>query len=348
MRGIEIRVIAFLLFAAMIDTAVADENPFESPPQKEPVVVLRSKKPVDIAATEAKIRKALKLPGNFRYIEVALKDVAKTMGDAYEIQIELDWRALENVGIGGDTPVTRHFHDVSLNQALSAILLDLELDYLIQGESILITTPEMIGKHHFTRLYPVHDLVDSDQNPGRAGGRNLVHIITNCIATITWREVGGPSTLEVIYSPSPCLVCDTTRPVHEAIAEFLKTLRKWKGPSRANTEKNVVRIYSLPSISLADQYALGIQSADVRAKLNSEHDQQIDARALQIAAVLRKLIGEDGERYVDTVAGRLVINHSIAGHREVERLLEVLIERPPRFYLDGCWGQLLLPVRKSS
>ena len=79
--------------------------------------------------------------------------------DQHGIPIEIDKKALDNVGVGTDTPVTRNLKGISLRSALRLILKDLGLTYIIRDEVLLITSSEEAEKELVTRVYPVGDLV---------------------------------------------------------------------------------------------------------------------------------------------------------------------------------------------
>ncbi len=74
------------------------------------------------------------------------------------VEFQLDLRALEDAGIGGDTPVTRHVHDIPAASALALMLDELDLTYLIHNDVVLVTTKDKAETVLLTRTYPVSDL----------------------------------------------------------------------------------------------------------------------------------------------------------------------------------------------
>ncbi len=121
---------------------------------------------------EKEITEALKSDTLVDFIEMPLGDVMDFLKDRHDIEIQLDTKALEDVGITSDEPITKELSGISLRSALRLILRDLELTYMIQNEVLLITTPEEAETQLSTRVYPVADLVLPiiNQSMGGMGG----------------------------------------------------------------------------------------------------------------------------------------------------------------------------------
>ena len=79
---------------------------------------------------EKRIHDALKSPTQLEFIETPLSDVIDYLKDYHNIEIQLDNKALTDVGIGSDTPVTKNLKGISLRSALRLLLGDLELLHL--------------------------------------------------------------------------------------------------------------------------------------------------------------------------------------------------------------------------
>lgn len=111
------------------------------------------------AAAEAKIVAALKDDARLEFIETPLNQVATFLQDQHDIPIKLDHRALDDVGVGVDTPITAELKGVSLHAALLHMLGQLDLTYSIQNEVLLITTPEVAESRPEVRVYAVSALL---------------------------------------------------------------------------------------------------------------------------------------------------------------------------------------------
>ena len=106
-----------------------------------------------------KIEAALREPTQLEFVETPLTDVVNFLKDQHKIEIQLDKKALDDVGIGTDTPVTTNLKGVSLKSALRLMLRGLGLTYVIKDSVLLITTPEQAESELETYVYPVGDLV---------------------------------------------------------------------------------------------------------------------------------------------------------------------------------------------
>jgi hypothetical protein len=119
---------------------------------------------------EKKITEALRSPTQLEFIETPLQDVVDFLKDFHGIEIQMDKKALDDVGIASDTPITRNLKGISLRSALRLLLRDLDLTYVIQDEVLLITTPEEAETRLSTKVYPVADLVLPIRPPTMMGG----------------------------------------------------------------------------------------------------------------------------------------------------------------------------------
>jgi len=133
---------------------------------------------IDLAkpgGAEEKIFTALNADTQIDFIETPLSDVVTFLEDYHKIQIEIDRKALEEVGLDTNTPVTRNLSGISLRSALRLLLRDMDLTYVVQDEVLLITTPEKAESQLVTKVYPVADLVlpipsGGQGNPFSLGG----------------------------------------------------------------------------------------------------------------------------------------------------------------------------------
>ncbi len=119
---------------------------------------------------EQRIAAALKQSTVLEFIDTPLSDVVATLKDYHGIEIRLDQRALEDVGIPPDTPITEELRGVSLRSALKEMLSLLDLTYVIRNEMLVITTPEEAELDLTLRVYPVADLVIPVISTGMMGG----------------------------------------------------------------------------------------------------------------------------------------------------------------------------------
>ncbi len=170
----------------VVDTLFQEEKAHVPVPDEPPVVypesgiwqelsARRTEKysSMDLASrnpVERKIVDALKSPTQFDFIATPLQDVGDFVGDLHDIEVQLDRRALSDVGIETDEPVTINVKGVSLRSAMRLMLHQLNLTYTIQDEVLLITTPEEVENRLTTQVFPVADLVIPIRDPDFMGG----------------------------------------------------------------------------------------------------------------------------------------------------------------------------------
>lgn len=117
---------------------------------------------VDLASTgsaEQKIFQQLEAETKIQFIDTPLEEVVGYLKQLHGIEIQIDNRALEDVGLSTDTPVTRNIEGISLRSALRLMLKELDLTYIVANEVLMITTPEEAESELITKVYPVADLV---------------------------------------------------------------------------------------------------------------------------------------------------------------------------------------------
>ncbi len=181
------------------------------------------------APAEKRIEAALKSPTQLEFIETPLQDVIDFLKDHHRIEIQIDTRALADVGIGTDTPVTKNLKGVSLRSALRLMLRELGLTHTIQDEVLLITTFEEADTRMTTVVYPVADLVRFREKSGETWSDfdSLIDTITSAVRPTTYDEVGGPGSVSPqSVGNTDTLVISQTQEVHREIAAFLKQLRR--------------------------------------------------------------------------------------------------------------------------
>ena len=147
--------------------------------------------------------------------------------DNYHVEIQLDKKALGDVGIASDTPVTKNLKGVSLRSALRMMLRELNLTYVIQDEVLLITTPEEAQSRLETKTYPVGDLVlpPGASGEGEADFDSLIDLLTSTVRPTTWDSVGGPGSISP-FENGLSIVVSQTQEVQEEIKETLEQIRK--------------------------------------------------------------------------------------------------------------------------
>jgi hypothetical protein len=89
--------------------------------------------------------------------------------DLHQIEIQLDIRALEDAGIGSDTPMRRTLTGIPLRSALHIMLADFDMAYVVKDDILLITTQEKASQMREVRVYDVTELVAPDAQANEVG-----------------------------------------------------------------------------------------------------------------------------------------------------------------------------------
>ena len=108
--------------------------------------------------SEAAIRKALEATADLDFTKTPLDDIMGAIGDFTKIDIVLDKKALADIGMSSDLPMTVSLRGISVRAALALILRNLNLTWVVRDEVILITTPEEAESWMEARVYDVSDL----------------------------------------------------------------------------------------------------------------------------------------------------------------------------------------------
>lgn len=107
---------------------------------------MKSKSPLQIPRGPGveKVRKALNMPIQWEFIETPLSDVVDYLKDYHGIEIQLDdIRALADVGIGSDMPVTLNAKGMPLAAAMQLVEDKFaELKFVVRDYGILVTTKD--------------------------------------------------------------------------------------------------------------------------------------------------------------------------------------------------------------
>jgi hypothetical protein len=253
-----------------------------------------------------RIENALDADSEAEFVEHPLSDAMQFYSEKHNIPVVIDVRALDEVGIGSDTPITLNAKQAPLRLLLRRMLRDVELTTLIADEVLIITTPETAEARLDTRLYPMNDLAEET---GRIDFDEVIQVLTTTVEPDSWSDVGGPGAIEVLTSP-PALVISQTSDVHTRVAGLLTELRRHR--PQAAVEKREpevgIRVYKLQTTNA------GNKSEPVSAEA-----------AAKYAEIVRKSIDEKewvvNGALIETADSNLVIRHYPRVHRQVEKLL---------------------------
>jgi hypothetical protein len=186
---------------------------------------LRLQTAADEQAEQA-ILAALARPISVAFSDTPLRDVRQAFQSQLGVNVLADAKALSDAGVTEDTTIQFSAQSLSARAVLQQVLSQKELNWLIQGGAIVITTNEVAKTRTETRVYPVADLTLAiDQNGGYTNDfDSLIELGTSTVSPASWSDNGGNGSVAP-HAASGTLVISQTREVHEQVAMLLDALR---------------------------------------------------------------------------------------------------------------------------
>jgi hypothetical protein len=155
------------------------------------------------------------------FADTPITEVVDMLQQEYQVPIHIDAKALDEIGVGPDEPVTVNLQGISLRSALRLMLKQHQLTYIIDDEVLLITTPEESDSRVKVCVYDVRDLVGS--NPASTL-KQLSEVVTSCVSPDSWNGGGG----SIRSFPPNLLVISQPQAVHVEINSLLKRMREMR------------------------------------------------------------------------------------------------------------------------
>jgi len=201
-----------------------------------------------------RIRQQLARQVTLDFANTPFEHVIAFLTDLTKVRFIVDKRAMEAEKIGPKTTITFKVSDVRLADALTLILEQVNLDFVMKDEVIFVTNREGASKDLDVRLYDVHDLAPPVKERGeaearRARGRvdargagdsrddgeddiaeapgpldDVVHVIQWTIEPASW-ENGGDGFATIAPFRDRLLAISQTPKAHEQIEALLTQLR---------------------------------------------------------------------------------------------------------------------------
>jgi len=195
--------------------------------------------------------------GELNFQNATLETVIAQLRAINDLNIQVNWNALEFAGIDRDTEITLQLKGITLEKALRVILDDAQalvgipLSYVLDQGVLTVSTDDDLQQQLVTHLYDVHDLLqtrpnfyeppDFDVDVGEGGGggdvfgevdieeeeedpvERLRTLLMNVIAPNTWQETaGGLGSLEILEG---ILVVTNSPTVHREVFDLLGRMR---------------------------------------------------------------------------------------------------------------------------
>jgi hypothetical protein len=298
--------------------------------------------PVDnyLALSDA-IFAQLKQHVTLQFVETPLFDVIEKLKALLKIEMQLDYRAMEDAGVGSDTPITFSCKSLYADVALRQLLEPHNLRFVVKEEILIITTPEVKEATTTLRLYPVRDLIDPNLL-GTAAYDDLIEAMVSCIAPSTWDEAGGPGTIIPVENVGALLVGQTEEN-HLVLAKLLEDLRaaNLAGQVQGGSNKPnfVTQVYHLPQIAIgvppstqAAADAPGVKTEDqLKESRLPAAAAAVDPPSdlIEVIKMIKKYAEpnsweQSDETFIRIVRGNLLIRQRPIVHAKIEKLLITL------------------------
>lgn len=155
-------------------------------------------------------------------IEAPLTDALTVLSEQTEIPIRIDVRALDDVGLSGDMPITFHSPEMTTETALKLLLREVVLTFRVDSSGVVVTTQEESERSLRLKFYPVDDLSGNDTAEGFDQLRDL---IITCIEPPSWEDLGGPGTIRRFQNG---LLVNQRYEIHRMLEGLLTQLREMK------------------------------------------------------------------------------------------------------------------------
>jgi hypothetical protein len=171
-----------------------------------------------------RVSDALRKPHNLSFTQIPLEDVLLQLSEETELSFQINERALEDLGLSVDLPISVRSKDAPLQEGLRMILDPVELTLRPRDGYIEVTTREEAEEpeNQVLRLYWL-------DGTGFRSGDAALRVIETLINPDIWETVGGPATMSYLDNSAGDrlgLAFSTTFETHQQIERLLATLRK--------------------------------------------------------------------------------------------------------------------------
>jgi hypothetical protein len=152
------------------------------------------------------------------FVETPLEDVVEHFKEQHGIPMGIQKRALGEVGISVNVPITCTLKEVRFHTLLTLMLRDLDLSWTVTRTGLLVTTPEEAERNLQLVAYRAKEL------DNRGNYEELIGVISSTIAPVTWDSFGGPASIRGGIRGT--LDVRQTCQVHQQIDYLLAALRE--------------------------------------------------------------------------------------------------------------------------
>lgn len=180
--------------------------------------------PTKVANPIAAISQALRRPSSAEYPETPIREALEDWAKNAKVKLVFDQVSLKAAGIRPGFPLSVNFRNMPADSVLTLMLEGLRLDWTLEGDHVLITTPKIAAANELTITYDTQGLVPPSDND------TLVRALQHTIRPATWDSAGG---IGKITAAEGSLKIKQTVQVHRVIETWLADLRTALKPTPA-------------------------------------------------------------------------------------------------------------------
>jgi hypothetical protein len=170
--------------------------------------------------------------GELNIPSATFEQVITDLAARAQANIDVEWEAMRSAGISRTTKMRLHLWDVTLAQALTALLDDAQANstrpgYYVEGGIIVVSAGTDVRPQCVTVIYNVRDILQLQEGVDGAthaeAAEALVRRITETIMPDSWRDAGG--SVGAIGELSGLLIITHTLEGHEEILRLFEQFR---------------------------------------------------------------------------------------------------------------------------
>ncbi|MEQ8790688.1 MAG: permease prefix domain 1-containing protein [Pirellulaceae bacterium] len=280
----------------------AQDEPKEVKPPAAEGVALLDEDALDDATVEK-----LKKPIDVDLIETPLSDALSFTVGAAEVQFYLDQRALDDIGLTADAPVSLSLRSISGEMALDLILKQLDLTYVLRSGIVMVTTPEEAEYQMTVRVYKLKDLRTEMEIAKQSDTQHAVEALATLAEESQPRGFGGG------FGPARPVEDDTLRvPLLESMLQLLERRDALEATNPEAAKKVEKEFYQLARTVLPPPAARSPYQEVVELIMTSINPDSWDE------------VGGPGS--IGVFRDKLVVTNSREVHRKIDDLLRQLRE----------------------
>ncbi len=164
------------------------------------------------------LREALQRNVSLDVVETPLESAISQLAENAETDIRLDRKSLRLLGVREREPVTAQLADRKLATVLQALVLDLEMTWILRDGVLWITSEDEASDSLKTCVYNVRDLCDNEVKT-----KALVEAIVAQAEPDSWFEAGGYGSIAMARAGT--IVVTQQEQIHQEVLDLLGAFR---------------------------------------------------------------------------------------------------------------------------